>query len=448
MRILFCGKWPPIQGGVCRESFEFVLSCLNKGYSVTVVTNAARVEAGFRVALSANELASIFLPFGARFRLIDLGLEDFPSFIPYARPILSALTGAILTEVAQDPPDVIIGSYLEPFGMAALLAAPHHSVPTFIRHAGSDVGSLAAHPLLKQTYSHTLRGACGVLTHDNAENRTLLNALNVSDQQTLNMQHASEFPSFMSRQKLEIEHYAMKAVEHFPEPFLRSETMNLLEQINYEPWPEARPIIGIYGKAGQYKGTFELLKALQNLADYELQFRFVITLVGRRDTLSKVIETIASSTLRQRTRILPPLPLWKIPEYLANCDIVAFLENNFPIKSHTPRVPLEIISSGKTLLITREQCDRIGLTSVLQHNVNALIVEPPYDSHAVQTALSAVAKDTDLLKAVLSRGSLVRKLLGLKDTNRAVAESDMMLSIEKWFADKALNAPLLSSVES
>ncbi|WP_079212857.1 glycosyltransferase [Brucella pituitosa] len=149
-----------------------------------------------------------------------------------------------------------------------------------------------------------------------------------------------------------------------------------LEEIKSEPWPEEGPIIGIYGKAGRYKGTFELLQALQNLADYGLQFRFVITLVGWRDTLSKVIETIASSALRQRTRILPPLPLWKIPEYLVNCDIVAFLENNFPIQSHTPRVPLEIISSGKTLLITREQCEQIGLTSVLQHNVNALIAEP------------------------------------------------------------------------
>ncbi|WP_079212858.1 hypothetical protein [Brucella pituitosa] len=197
---------------------------------MTVVTNAARVKPGFRVALSDNELASIFLPFGARFHLLDLGLEDFPSFIPFTRPILSALTGAILTEVAQNPPDVIIGSYLEPFGMAALLAAPHHSVPTLIRHAGSDVGSLAAHPLLKQTYSRALRGACGVLTHDNPENRSLLNALNVSGQLTLIMQHASEFPSFMSRQKLEIEHYAMKAVEHFREPFLHSKALNSLRR--------------------------------------------------------------------------------------------------------------------------------------------------------------------------------------------------------------------------
>jgi hypothetical protein len=64
MRILFCGKWPPIQGGACRESYEFVVACLQQEHSVTVITNASCVEPGFQVALKGNELSDRFTSFG------------------------------------------------------------------------------------------------------------------------------------------------------------------------------------------------------------------------------------------------------------------------------------------------------------------------------------------------------------------------------------------------
>lgn len=37
MKILFFGKWPPIQGGVSRESYLFVRSLADRGHRVHVV---------------------------------------------------------------------------------------------------------------------------------------------------------------------------------------------------------------------------------------------------------------------------------------------------------------------------------------------------------------------------------------------------------------------------
>lgn len=445
MRILFCGKWPPIQGGVCRESYEFVLSCLRQEHSVTVITNASYVEPGFRAALTDNELSDRVASFGDRFRLLDIGTEKFPTYIPYVPPVMSGLLGAILAEVEVNPPHIIVGSYLEPYGMVALIAASFNNIPTYIRHAGSDLGALATHPLLKKAYSQALIRANGILTHNSNENHELLKALGVKDQLLKNMVSVSKFPSFLSNQRLDIEYYSKITLKHFASPYLTEKTVTHLETINSEEWEDQAPVIGVYGKTGRFKGSFELIQALNELADDKVPFRFLIVLVGWNESISKTIEAIYYSKLRSRTRILPPLPLWRIPEFLSCCDIVAFLENNFPIKSHTPRVPLEVISSSKTLLITREQINRMSLGDVFEHDVNALIVEHPYDAKAIYEALSSALQSPAKMSAIYSRASIVRKLLGFASDKQVSVANDMLATLQNELKLSLSDEPFMSA---
>ncbi|WP_285537247.1 glycosyltransferase [Brucella sp. NBRC 12950] len=398
---------------------------------MTVITNASCVEPGFQVALKGNELSDRFTSFGDRFHLIDIGSEKFPSYIPYVQPMMSSLLGAILTKVDDNPPDVIVGSYLEPYGMAALCAASFHSIPTYIRHAGSDVGALAIHPLLKTAYSHALIQADGILSHNSVENRKFLKALNVKDQYVKDIISVSNFAPFLSNKCLDIESYAEIAQNHYAPPYLSNIAFDCLKSINSSKWGSSAPTIGIYGKTGRFKGTFQLIEALQQFATEATPFRFLIALAGWKESVAKVIQAIYNSNLRMRARILPPLPLWRVPEFLSCCDVVAFLENNFPIASHTPRVPLEIISSAKTLLVTREQIERICLDNILIHNDNALIVEPPYNAAAIYEALSSSLQNPAKMSAVSSRASIVRKLLGLKSDCKLSFANDMLATLEK-----------------
>src|SRR5436190_19680886 len=49
MKLCFVGKYPPIQGGVARDSFWAAIALAQQDVEVHVVTNAREVEAEFRV---------------------------------------------------------------------------------------------------------------------------------------------------------------------------------------------------------------------------------------------------------------------------------------------------------------------------------------------------------------------------------------------------------------
>ena len=49
MNFLFISKFPPIQGGVSAQSYWTVKYLLEKGHTVYVLTNAAEIEANFKI---------------------------------------------------------------------------------------------------------------------------------------------------------------------------------------------------------------------------------------------------------------------------------------------------------------------------------------------------------------------------------------------------------------
>ena len=49
---------------------------------------------------------------------------------------------------------------------------------------------------------------------------------------------------------------------------------------------------------------------------------------------------------------------WRIPEFLAQCDVVCCLERKFPVAFHAPRLPREILSSGAVLFCSREIAEK------------------------------------------------------------------------------------------
>src|SRR5258708_36578260 len=60
---------------------------------------------------------------------------------------------------SERPLDVIYSHYLEPYGVAAHLAAQMTGVPHVARMAGSDAGRLWHHPQFEMLYDHVLRSA-------------------------------------------------------------------------------------------------------------------------------------------------------------------------------------------------------------------------------------------------------------------------------------------------
>ena len=348
--------------------------------------------------------------------------------------MLSSLTGAIVTEVKRSPPDVIVASYLEPYGMAALLSRECHRIPTFIRHAGSDVGALARHPYIGAFYAAYAGRSSGILTYaDQSGNRDLLE-IGFDERQIICMPPVAHFPSHMSDEALDLEDTKGLALRHF-DGYLAPDAMDILREINSPLFSlHEGPVIGIYGKAGHFKGTFELIEALDRCARAGHKFRFCIVLAGWQPVIEAVLRKIAGSAIKDMTAVLPPLHPDDIAAFLAACDWVAFLENSFPIEAHTPRVPFEVMSAGKLLIIAEEQIRKSNLSPPLQHLVNAIVVPGPVNATTIADALTPVLRDESQRRAMESRARLLRKLLNLTGSRWHPGDNDMLAAVAQRLA--------------
>src|SRR5207245_8971225 len=100
------------------------------------------------------------------------------------------------------------------------------------------------------------------------------------------------------------------------------------------PLTESLPILGIYGKLGEYKGSFDLLAAMSQLIKTGFRFYLVAMCNGwREDYFRQLVEELKIS---EYVRVLPFQPHWRVPEFIRGCTAVAFLERDFPISAHGP----------------------------------------------------------------------------------------------------------------
>jgi hypothetical protein len=127
----------------------------------------------------------------------------------------------------------------------------------------------------------------------------------------------------------------------------------------YGPPDPHRPIFGIYSKYGPSKGIGELLEAIGLLDSKERPNLVVIN--GSADVKSLVADAQIQST----TWVLPFMPPWVVPQFLRGCDVVFFLENDFPIQQHHPIIPEEVLATGRCLVTTPEivRKQRFALTA-------------------------------------------------------------------------------------
>ena len=425
--ILFCGKWPPIQGGVSRESYEFVVSALEHGHRVRVVTNADDVDATFRMRFAEGDLARVRLAaFGKSMKLRNTERVRYGSYIPWASPFLSSLLGSLLDEVSAEAPDVILGSYLEPYGIAAALAGQLTDTPVLIRHAGSDIGRLAKVPSLKMAYRRVLSGVRSILTVPSGGASAALDDLGVpEDRRYILRGDPFNFEGFSDAASLDIEGL-LSVSKSNGESSSASEAALPASNRPFEP---DGLVIGIYGKAGPSKGTVELAEGLGVLAQEGIPFTFLAMSTGWPSHL-EMLQRVgkANDELARRTWFLPSVPTWRVPEFLARCDIVAFLENNFSIEFHGPRVPLEVIAARRVLMLSTDQHQRLSFNRALVDGKNVLLVDLAKRSSDITARLREVLVQREKFERLRGGAVTLPKLLGLSIESRAQKLKHPMLS--------------------
>lgn len=391
MNICMICKYPPIQGGVSRNNFWEARRLAQLGHQVHVVTNAFEVEDEFRLQLSEEDFA--FLEVSGPEVAGSIRVHSTVpvshhaiTHIPFASPYVSKMTTLALDVIRQEGCSVILASYVEPYGVAAMVASKLTGVPYSIIHAGSDVGRLMRLPELNSLYQEVFRNAQLVRTGQRMF--PAFRAIGVRDEQ------------FFSDnvQPLPLDHFNPQAepMQVEKEARRRHPAESLVPQLaewNAKPFDHRVPTIGMYGKIGTFKGTYDLVRALGALKREGKAFQFVYMGQGADAQVRELAALLQECDVTDRSWWLPFLPHWKVPSLIRRCAAVCFLERDFPISIHTPSVPQEVFACGTPLVLSREIAEKQPFE--LSDGEHCLIVDDPKDQAELAAALRRVLEQPE-----------------------------------------------------
>lgn len=394
MRLAIVGKFPPIEGGVSGQTYWTALDLAQRGHEVHVVTNAGEVEPGYREFLFGQDLGKVGGGAHAnRLRVHQTTGMRRSGVIPWANPYGSKLFGAALSVVEEYGCELVLGWYFEPYGLAAAHAGNAASKPVILRHAGSDVGRLAEHPDLRRSYRWMLGQATAVLSSGRATAvSAILKELGVTEKQ-LRVLRMPRLPRAYSEpcEPLDLDDLLPRLPAWYQQIALPAEIADPLLRLNAKPFASGVPTVGIYGKIGEAKGSYQLLEALERTARKGVAFNF-LSIAGFRyaDMLRYCAEIAERKELARRTWVLPTLAPWRIPAFLRACNVVCFLEHDFPITFHTPLIVREVLASGACLVVSNEVAQKQPFRESLSDHKNVVLIPDPKDTQYLADRIEAL----------------------------------------------------------
>jgi glycosyltransferase involved in cell wall biosynthesis len=400
LRICIIGKYPPIQGGVSMRTYWTAHGLARCGHEVHVITNAREATPPFRMHMRAEDWrrCEAQLDRGSVKVHWTEPVDRSQSYLPMASPFVSKLAAIAARVHSAHRFDVIYSHYLEPYGVAAHLAAQITGVPHVARMAGSDAGRLWQHPQLEALYDHVLRSAAAVIATGAVAQRAIQRGVDTDRiafgggyalPEDLFAPHGPALDLAKLRGELEGDAHVRGCL-----------------------WGDLagdRPYFGIYGKLGDNKGSFALLSALQRLKAVNTGVGLVALAHGRPDAEERFRRRAAELGLADRVLQIPFLPHWRVPEFLSSCLAVCCLEQEFPIHFHSPITPLEVLLCGVCLVGSTEVLRKLPQPERLVHGYNCVAVEDVHDAGRLAERLSAIARNPQGAAGIAARGRRIAR---------------------------------------
>lgn len=389
MKIVIVGKAPPLQGGVSVRTLTCVRSLAKAGHQVTYITNASSSLGTYLAAWGPMEDEYLRQLLGTA-TLIDVRVPGRISHIPFSPAFETRLLGHALE--ATNQADIVVGWYYQPYGVVAALAGALSGKRSVVMHAGSDLGRLCKDAALRRTYRATFAGST-MLAGGSLTAELISEQLGLESKRIL---RGAGTPQYFNRRVA-----PLVPAQHQASLHARVESWALGPAVTSwieESWGrfhrDGPPIVGVYGKAGEQKGHFDLLNAAERLLDTGVELRLAFATGGHRRPLLRLVKRIAQSDrLRDRCVLFPFVAPWHVPRFIKGCDIMAFLERDFEVPFHGPRVPLEVMAMAKPLILSREVANKQWMARHFKHLSNIGLVENPRDTSALSAVLRSLIVD-------------------------------------------------------
>jgi glycosyltransferase involved in cell wall biosynthesis len=402
VKICIMGKFPPIQGGVSMRTYWAAHALAQRGHEVHVVTNAKEVRPPFRMHMRPQDWARCEARYGAGSVTVHWTdpVDRSQSFIPMAAPFVTKLTTIAARVHSERQLDVIYSHYLEPYGVAAHLAAQMTGVPHVARMAGSDAGRLWRHPQLEMLYDHVLRSAEMVIAAGTVAERAARRGV---DPSRIVFGGGFVVPDDVFAPDGPALDLAALRAEVQSDPDLRD--------LLWGDFAGDKPYFGVCGKLGESKGSFALLAAMHRLKRSGLDVGLVALAQGQPSVQKQFRARARKLGLLDRVLQIPFLPHWRVPEFLRGCIAVCCLEQDFPIVFHSPIIPREVLLCGACLVGSTEVIRKLPAYGQLVHGYGCVAIEDVNDVEALSERLAAIVRDPKPAAAVGARGrSFAREL--------------------------------------
>jgi glycosyltransferase involved in cell wall biosynthesis len=365
------------------------------GHEVHVVTNAKEAVAPYRMLMRADDWERCARRYDAGSVTVHWTdpVDGSQSYVPMASPFVSKLAGTAARVHSERPFDVIYSHYLEPYGVAGLLASQITEVPHVVRMAGSDAGRLWCHPQLEALYDHVLKSGEAVISGGAVARYAVSRGI---DPMRIAFDGRIVVPDdLFSPQGPALDLASLRAEV--------GEDCDLRD-LMWGDFDGARPYFGIYGKLGGWKGSFALLDALACLKREGIDVGLVALAHGQ-PAVEKAFRTrVRALELQDRVLQLPFLPHWRVPEFLRGCLAVCCLEQGFPITVHMPIIPREVLLAGTCLVGSTEVLRKLPGYGRLIHGYGCVAVKDVTDTATLGRQLAAIATDPGPHAAVGARG--------------------------------------------
>lgn len=407
MRLCLIGKYPPIQGGVSAQTYWLARELAAAGHQVHCVTNAAEVEPEYRMYVRPADAAKLESHFGNGGSVVLHNTSQPPGLrhVPYANPYLTKLAALAADVVDQHGCELILAWYLEPYGMAGMLAARWTGVPLAVKHAGSDISRLAQRADRARAYRELLRSADLVLTGAPVARSILAAGVGLD---RLHLGGGVSWPPEFCPDEVPADIPALL------DEVAGTGFASLLPASGFRA---GLPVIGAYGKIGRVKGTPQLIDALAWLDRHGRSFNLVLMCGVAGDGPAELARYLRRAGLAERTVMLPFLPPWRVPGVLRACTAVAVLEHRFPITIHQPSTPLEVLATGTCLLVSEEIRARQRRPEAFADGDNAIIIADPGDQRRLSSALALVIDEPETAARISRQGArLFDELVNKADT--------------------------------
>jgi glycosyltransferase involved in cell wall biosynthesis len=395
LRICVIGKYPPIQGGVSMRTYWTAHGLAARGHDVHVVTNAKEVLPPFRMHMRPKDWKRCEASYGAGSVTAHWTdpADDSQFHIPMASPFVSKLAAVAARLHAEQPFDVILSYYMEPYGVAGHLAAQMTGVPHVVRMAGSDAGRLWHHPQFEPLYDHVLHTADIVIAVGIVAERAIRRGV---DPGRIASAGGFAVPEELFTPKGPRLDLARMRKEVAADPDLRD--------LQWGGFTGGRPYFGVYGKLGENKGSFALLAAMSRLKRAGLKFGLVAVAHGTAEVDARFRARARQLGLAGHILQLPFLPHWRVPELLRSCVAVCCLEQDFPIRFHTPIIAMEVLLCGACLVGSTEIIRKLPGSGRLPDGYGCVAIENVDDITGLTARLAAILKDPAPAAAVGARG--------------------------------------------